>query len=353
MADRVAALAELPFIDVHAVQAGVISTWGQPDLLVASQGPCTAASPHGVGARVTPAVALDLVRVLLVNLGLYHVREHFTVDEGFYYTYRFKSVFRAYQPAWAAATFGKTTISEEVRDQLESLGTRLEFLCRAADRAAFFALRRANNDTQDNALYHLAYFVMLMTGMFDDLAWTLTYRYDLHLRRHDVVLKTAGADTSSRFLDALRSAAPDLASRIENPDVQKLVQVFYPLRDSLQHRQFLQGLLYVGGPFRVPMILFAFPETAVERLKAASADASGAEWGLRLADAPYVEPYTFITRSLAAAASVLDSILGAIDWAQLVGAPGDPARDATDASIARFHQSVAGFLDWHTEPLYF
>jgi hypothetical protein len=347
-AARVLALAELPFLDVRGRRSS--ERLGVSDLRVVSRPTSDVVSSHGA---VSPLVALDLVRLLLVNRGMYYLRGGSTVNEGFYYLYRVKSVFRAYQPAWSAAVFGSSALGADVRDQLSSLGKRLCFLCRAADRGSHAALQRANNDTEDNALYHLAYFVMLATGVFDDLAWTLTYLYRLSLSRIQVVLKVNASRSSSPFLDALRAAAPSVAARVADPHLQNLLRVFYPIRDSLQHRQFLRGLLYVGGPWGVPKILFEFPTDAVQPIRDASTDGSGTDWGLGRAGESYVDPYAFLSRAFSAVATVHEAILETPDWLAMVGQPGDPSRDELDRDLAPYRASLARFLRLPADPLYF
>ncbi len=91
----------------------------------------------------------------------------------------------------------------------------------------------------------------------------------------------------------------------------------------------------------------------MQPLRDASADGRGTDWGLGLAGDTYVDPYALLTRGFAAVAAVHDAILGALDWPGLVGQPGDEVRDKVDESIALYQRSVAAFLRWPTEPLYF
>jgi hypothetical protein len=354
--ERALALAELPFLDVRAIRGGRAPS-ASYDLLVTGAPGGGAPGASGPVGAVRPAEALDLVRLLLVHHRLFQLRGGARVDATLYHVYRVHSLFRAYRPASAAATYGKGAINAAVRAQLGSLGTRLGFVCRAADRGAYAALRRADNDSEDEILYHLGYFVMLATGVFDDLAWTLKYQYRLTLAPVQVTLKPPKKPTApaSLLVDALRAVPNEgaaVAARVADPAVQALVRVFYPIRDQLQHRQFLSGCLVFGGPWGVPKILFEFPEEVIPLLRAASADGTGAEWGLRRDDA-WVDPYAFITRALAALVTVHEAVLGAVDWPALVGALGEQARDAADGVIAQSRASLARFLGWPAEPLYF
>jgi len=92
------------------------------------------------GKTLTPEQALELVRILLVAHGHFYVGPEETVNEGLYYLYRFKNLFKAFQYAWTVAvyTHGKEML-EKIFDYLDSLGRRLEFICRAYDKVAFFS----------------------------------------------------------------------------------------------------------------------------------------------------------------------------------------------------------------------
>jgi hypothetical protein len=347
MAERVLALAEFPFLSV-------IRTYKkQPvpvhDLLVRS---VPSSDPVGPSGSVSPATAIEFVRLLLTNLGMFFVRRNFEVNEGFYYLYRYKSSFPTYQKAWSTAICGQTAISSDVRDQLQSLGTRLDFLCRSFDRGAHNSLRRANNDTEDNTLYHLAYFVMLVTGMLDDLAWILAYLFSLKLRRIDVKLRIDAGRDSSPFLDAIRVASPNVADKLADTEIQKLIRAFYPIRDRLQHRQFLLGVLHVGRPWTEPRILFDFSE-AIQPLLLASSDGTGRDWGVQGSSPTYVDPYVFLSRGFKAAGSIHEEVLGAINWVTLLGPKGNTERDCADKSLERWHVSPAAFFKWPAAPLYF
>lgn len=345
-ADRVVALQELSFIAIIPIAKG--ASLPPHDLIVRS---VNASQPIEPSGAVSPSTALDFVRVLLAHHGMFYMAGGSTMNEGFYYLYRSKSMFATYQEAWSAATFGKTSITEEVRNQLHSLGTRIDFLCRALDRGAHSSLREPNNDSEDNTLYHLAYFVMLATGMFDDLAWILNYLYVLQLSRMEVKLRIDPRRPA--FLNALRVAAPALAATLEEPQLQAQINAFYPIRDRLQHRQFLSGLLYVGGPWRQARILFDFPVEGIAALKRASGDGTGYEWGVRDDGTTYVDPYLFLSQGFKASVQIHEQILRSVDWLELLGSKGSPERDSADESVHRWRTSPIRFFNLPSAPLYF
>jgi hypothetical protein len=129
--------------------------------------PHSAAVPNSTDVVVSPQEAIGRFRLLMVNNGIFEVVPGFSLNEGLYYLYRTRSLFPAGDLAWSTAVYGsKNGMLEKVFEQLNSLGHRISFLCRAEDRGCYFALKSPNNDTEANILYHLGYFVMLATGMF-------------------------------------------------------------------------------------------------------------------------------------------------------------------------------------------
>ncbi|GLC89696.1 hypothetical protein LYSBPC_28230 [Lysinibacillus piscis] len=77
------------------------------------------------------------------------------INEGYYYLFRFKKVFINFQNVWTTVLNLEENIGySKLINQFDSLLQRLNFICRAIDKLSFEALKNANNDTQDNILYH-------------------------------------------------------------------------------------------------------------------------------------------------------------------------------------------------------
>jgi hypothetical protein len=104
---------------------------------------------------ITAEQALEIVRIILTGHSRYYLSAEIPVGEWLYYLYRFKKLFKGFQYAWtvAAHAHGKG-LSEKIYDYLASLGTRLEFICRAYDKIAFLSPKTANWNDQSNQLYH-------------------------------------------------------------------------------------------------------------------------------------------------------------------------------------------------------
>lgn len=349
--ERVVALAEIPEVDVRCRARD--EPLGEHDLHVRWDAPSLYVVPYGV---VTPSVAIDIARILLVNRGVFRLRRGVSVDETFYYLYRKKSLFTAYQAAWSTVTLGRARLGDRVSNQLSSLGTRLEFLCRAVDYGAHACFSDQDGKSEDVILYHLGYFVMLATGVFDDIAWALTYLLGMQDRNRRRVGLRAPAQGPHHFVAELRGKAPRVAECVAARDVQELFEVFYPIRDALQHREYPRGLLYAGGPWGGPRLLFEFPRDSIQPMRVASRDGTGAEWGYGLTgrhSSTMVDPYLFLTRGLQAVVQIHNTILDAVEWPAHLGAQHDPDRLQVEVGLARYRQSLATFLGWPQEPLYF
>lgn len=191
-----------------------------------------------------PQEALNRVRILAVNSGLFYVQPKTTVNEGFYYLYRFKKVFQSFQKAYTAAPFSER-VPVDACKQFDSLAQRLELICRAADHASHFALRRADNDNQDRALCHTAFLIMLITGAFDDLAWLIAHMYSIKVDRQKVSLRKQPKGANRQFFAAFDSTNSSLKEFLFLPKTQTQLNLFYPIRNKLQHGVFLEPIHFV------------------------------------------------------------------------------------------------------------
>ena len=295
---------------------------------------------------VDASEALDRVRVLAANCNLFYIGRNYTVNEGFYYLYRFKTVFRAFQKAY-------TVVGSK---QLDSLAQRLEFLCRAADRASYFALRRADNDNQDNALYHTAFLITLITGVFEDLAWFLTELYSLRIKNdYGVSLRRlTNVKDNEKFFDQLKAANPAMHDYLRQKDTQAALGLFYPVRNQLHHRTFLQALRSMHATKQTDKILFILPEKTVQLMEELDGHDYRAVWnlsdtGLGIA----VEPYPFVRRAVGITASIVNELLGFVDWDKMLASLPVDARITAERICAEFDAGPGHFLGWGAEPIYF
>jgi hypothetical protein len=220
-----------------------------------------------------PLEALELVRLFLVDRGIFQVLPGYSVDDTLYYIYRRWKLFPAlYQPSAIAAYLTSVNFPPLVRDQLGSMGFRQQYLCRAADLARGEALRQSTYRSGAISFYHVAFFVLLSTGLFDDLAWLVRYLYNLQqLKREQIDLR------KKAFRNALRKANGPLAAYLERVEVDNVLCFLYEIRHQLQHRAFPRLVSYEGPQLRG--YFFELPAEAVRTVDGLGRDRCEA-WGI-------------------------------------------------------------------------
>ncbi|MEC1157812.1 hypothetical protein [Cytobacillus horneckiae] len=300
---------------------------------------------------VPPEEAIELIRILLVNLGYFYVAPRFKVNEGYYYLYRFKKIFNEFQPAWSIVVSGNGSgVSDEIMNQFDSLSQRLEFICRATDKVSYFSLKYANNDTQDNTLYHLGYFIMLITGAFDDLAWILTYIYELRLSKMEVVLKEP--IKKKRFYEQLQDQNKKLHDFLTSECTQNLIKMFYPIRDALQHRQFVKGMKFssING---YENNVFALPKHTVDIMENIVEDTR--EYGLVFShqDSFLFDSHVFASKAMENVAYIVNNTLALIDWERIIDSLPVEKIEQIRESQKEFEEGLSNYLGFGEEPLYF
>lgn len=292
---------------------------------------------------VTPEDALNLVRVLAVTTDS---------NDGFYYLYRQAKLFGAADlPRVAMHIARDFGFPEELREQIESFRHRIELILRAADRVGYHALRRPDGHAAGKCGYHLAYFVMLVTGLFDELAWTIAHRYGMKLSAQQMVLRQRPND--DKFFRQIKSTNPDLHGFLADPVTQATIRLFYPTRDQVQHRAVLATrLVEEPAPRRV---LAQLPADTLQDVQAISAN-NGEDWGLVDGGASgQVDPYLFTLAAVAAVARLTNGVLERLEWELYADALPEETREQKrgwfkiEVGMALMNRLHAG----HEHPPYF
>lgn len=299
---------------------------------------------------VSPEQTLELARILLIAHGLFYIGPHYTTDEVGYYLYRFKKLFREYQYAWSVAVYahGKY-LSEVIFDHLDSLSRRLGFICMAYDKVAFYSLKTANNDTQDNQLYHLAYFIMLITGALDDLAHIIKEFYQLEIHyRMGISLRIDSHKKIPKFYQELQNKNPKLHAFLTRVDIQREINAFYPLRDSIKHRELLRGFSYDAPPKNMKN-LFEISDEAANCLNILPCASSCVVHIHK----PSIDPFLFIQWAQKTIIELVNNILPLFDWDTVYNTLPKDIQDKIVKSDESFKQGVGKFLKFKMEPLYF
>lgn len=286
------------------------------------------------------------LRLLLVKHGtLTGSPRMLAVSKTHYYRYRLFRLFPQYQRAWIVASQPWIGASpEQVTDQLSSLGDRLEFVCRALDEGLIAALRTPNNDSDDELLYHLSVLVLLVSGAFDDLSWLATHFYGLPFTGQDVNIR----HRDSRLIRALSSASPDLSGFLLSEDARTCIEGIYPLRDRVQHREFLHASAWERSRVRMTSLI-AVPLLTLQRLSdcTSSPIVPFDQFGLD-GSARYADPYWLLESIVKALVKVVNGMLPTFGWANRLSPNGEVSE-----TLRRFEKGPGAYLDLGGEPILF
>ena len=294
---------------------------------------------------VTARQALELVRIILTAHGQFYVTPQLPISEFEYYIYRSKTLYGEIQHAWTIAVHAKV-ISEGLYNYLESLQGRLNFICRAYDSIAFSSLMTTSVDTQTRQLYHLAFLVMLATGVFDDLAHIISEFYKLSTSP-----RAAGLQIQRRtkgFYEALFSQNSKLHTFLTAESTQKVIDAFYPIRDSLQHRELPKGMRFSEGSSDVRNVFQISSEAANSLLAVEGASACVVNL-----HEPFLEPLPFIEWAQMELIELVNTVLSSIKWFSVYERLSPDNQDKINQSNELFKQGLSQFFGWPEEPLYF
>lgn len=266
----------------------------------------------------------EYMNLYLMQYDKYYVRPRYTVNRGLYYLARMKQSFRALQIPWSILVYGKAVIpnGEQLLNYLSNLWQRAIILHQIVDNIGVQFYQVPNNDTQDEMLYHLNFLVPLVTGMFDTLAWITRYRYGLNLDRCKVILRVGNVNRPTAFVNQLARHNQRLASSLLQPNVQGLINLFYPMRNSIQHRLLLKGLLYANAEGNWACNLVELTTEAAQSIAAVDAQRPHwpfSQWGLlRRPNHYYLEPYTFALAALDRVRTLCSEYLQGLEFEQLI-----------------------------------
>jgi hypothetical protein len=192
---------------------------------------------------------------------------------------------------------------------------------------------------------------MLVTGIFDDLAWIINFRYTIGLSSKEVYLRKDENNKSNKKLwQYLYNHNRSLHAYLTNSLVQNQIKLFYLVRDALMHQKFLGSVQHMSSEVGNKVML-TFPQNAIEKLIEESGGDVGQSWGIyNMSD---VEPYAFTTRAFEVIAKTVNSVLDLLEWAEIIQTLPSYEQDEIRKSQGKFQLGVGHFLGWKQEPMYF
>jgi hypothetical protein len=190
---------------------------------------------------------------------------------------------------------------------------------------------------------------MLITGVFDNLAHIIKEYYQLTINdRMDIILRIPQNKKTTEFYKKLECHNVNLHAFLTATDTQRDIKTFYPLRDSLQHRELPTGvqLHQSSGPGKN---VFELSSETAEELKKISDSFTFIIRG----NPCFLDPLPFIKWAQEAMITIVNRVLSSINWDSVCETLPEDIRGKIHESDQRFEQGVGQFLGWPEEPLYF
>ncbi|OEF96363.1 hypothetical protein [Desulfuribacillus alkaliarsenatis] len=284
---------------------------------------------------------------------MFYLSRNYSINEGFYYLYRFKRIFDKFQYTWSVVVSTHKILGDDILEQFSSLSQRLEFICRSYDKISYFDLKKANNDTQSNTIYHFSYFIMLITGIFDDIAWILKHRYNLNLSNMEVGLKIPECRETNKFYNKLKSKNERICDYLINESTQNYIRLFYPLRDTLQHRRFLRGVRVKSSSDNIDKNLYLVPQKMIDYVNKLPLSLEELGISKRIGDSYYLDAHLFAYKSIYIVAEIVNSTLPLVDWNEIIELLDMESLKSIIESNKDYEKGLGTHLGWSSEPIYF
>jgi len=248
---------------------------------------------------MTPDEALQFLDLFAKYKETYYISSNFTCNRGLWYLYSFKTKVSNFQLPWSSVVYG-TPIMNGL-DILQAFSNRFIDLLRAIDEIGFEYYKGVNNDTMDGMVYHLSYFITLVTGLFDNLALLSLSYYPLQVkgvnsRQKDRMFKISLRNKD--FLKALKEKNQDLHDFIKNN--KNFIELFYPFREEIIHRSGLKkaGFKYTGDDVNWEMNIIRLSEDVANKIEVFDGESEYeviTRWGIYKSDSEYfLEPFHFV-----------------------------------------------------------
>ena len=204
---------------------------------------------------------MEKIRLFMLNYRLFYVKKCYKVDEASYYAYRRMKYFPPIRHLWRLLP-----AENEDSEWIQSLYTRLDLYLRAVDKIKINTLRNPANSVGVQLKYDFAFLVFIITGMFDNLAWLICKIYDIDLDKRKIMLVMSPKEREREFAKEVSKKCLTLYNYLTCDLVQAKMDLIYPVRDSIVHREYLQTVHYSDVQKKFDTILLKVSVEMIQKL---------------------------------------------------------------------------------------
>lgn len=296
----------------------------------------------------SPREALDFIDLAFKASGEYVYDAHWSGNKWESYYLQTRRIIPSYLRASSAVSFpfdNRIAKAQDIRDHIEAIASRMSNALACRDLIAIGHLSEDNATGHFDQVFAVGYFVPLVTGMFDSLAWISAIYCKMKLGRRQVSLRFP-LDPKARkggFHEQLEKSNKALHTFVTNDRTQALVSVFYPLRDVIQHRTYIHGtpLVKLGETFepRIGIDLDDTSKKAVESLSKTSGEAPSEIGVESLGPRTFLYPNEFTDWAIPKLGSIINQYFSLLQLNQFLKPDEIASVDGALTAFAREYES--------------
>jgi hypothetical protein len=222
----------------------------------------------------------------------------------------------------------------------QSLDDRVTLINKAVVELKYHSLKTVSNQGTMDLMYHLSYFVILITGSYDNIAWMLNYIFELgfslqNVTRNQVGLQKKGQKVKSSlpYYKALQSKSPQIFDYLTRPEISGFIDFIYPLREAVQHRSFIKPLTAVKSGNPLTKLIIWFPDELTDEL---NLNFNPLDFGLDsdisdLMGSSYYNIYLFQQKVHKTFTEIINNIVGMVDLKEVLSLTNEQIAGISDA----------------------
>lgn len=263
---------------------------------------------------------IPVIECIERHFGNYYLKPRSTVSKGLYYRNLLYKKLPNYEKTWVTAVNGvyKGNLDNQIFDFSKSLGDRCMSLLEVLCEIKYLYLESPNNESEWSLVNKLNYFAILFTGILDNLAHLTVCIYTKSFSPMQKVLKVPlvkGQKKANKFQEHIKEENKHLWNLIEN--FQDILEIIYPIRDSVQHRGFLSGATIDHLNENWIKIMIKVEDSvgsAIKKVDEVQYQKMNS-WGLYLIDkdCQYLEPFTFAKKATEEIFQFINEYLNILD----------------------------------------
>ena len=269
---------------------------------------------------------IPIIECIERRFGRYYHGPRMIESKGLYYRRLLNGNLQNYDKMWATAVYGSNNgiIKDEIFDFAKSLSDRCLSLLEVIDEIKYLTLESPNNEAEWDLVNKLNYFFMLITGLFDNLAWLTALHYslekDFHFSKFVLRFQQKNEIKPNKFHLKIEENNSKLFTLIK--EFQDVMAIFYPIRDSIQHRFVLSGIRVGNIEQKWVKVMVKIDDLTTDNIKALE-ETNNQEfnsWGLFLIneDSNLIEPLIFSKKAINEIFQFTDNYLNYLNLSELI-----------------------------------